>query len=50
VLRVAVVGNEMPYFKKNADGTDSGIIPDYYQRLAGMDGIEIQLFRVCLLR
>jgi hypothetical protein len=40
VLRVAVVGNEMPYFKKNADGTDSGIIPDYYQRLAEWTGLK----------
>ena len=40
VLRVAVVGDEMPYFKKNADGTDSGIIPDYYQRLAEWTGLK----------
>ena len=40
VLRVAVVGDEMPYFKNNADGTDSGIIPDYYQRLAEWTGLK----------
>jgi signal transduction histidine kinase len=40
VLRVAVVGNEMPYYKRNADGTDSGIIPDYYQRLAEWTGLK----------
>jgi signal transduction histidine kinase/ActR/RegA family two-component response regulator len=40
VLRVAAVGNEMPYFRKNADGSESGIIPDYYQRLAGWTGLK----------
>lgn len=40
VMRVAVVSNEMPYFKRNADGADKGIIPDYYQRLAEWAGIK----------
>ena len=37
-MKIAVVENEMPYYKKNADGSDDGIIPDYYGRLSGMDG------------
>jgi signal transduction histidine kinase len=35
-----VVNNEMPYFRHNADGSDSGIIPDYYQRLAEWTGLK----------
>jgi signal transduction histidine kinase/CheY-like chemotaxis protein len=40
VMRVAVVDNEMPFFKKNADGSVRGIIPDYYERLAGWTGLK----------
>jgi len=40
VTRVAVAGNEMPYFGKNDDGSDKGIIPDYYQRLAEWTGLK----------
>jgi signal transduction histidine kinase/CheY-like chemotaxis protein len=40
VMRVAVVKNEMPYFRKNTDGSEDGIIPDYYERLAVWSGLK----------
>jgi len=40
MMRVAVADNEMPYYGKNNDGSDKGIIPDYYQRLSGWTGLQ----------
>ena len=40
VMKIAVVENEMPYYKKNADGSDDGIIPDYYGRLSEWTGLK----------
>lgn len=42
VVRVAVVKNDSPYFSQAGDGSVSGIIPDYYQRLADFTGLSFR--------
>lgn len=46
VIHVAVSEDEMPYYQKKADGTDQGIIPDYYQLIAGWTGFQFD-YTVC---
>lgn len=42
VIGVAVIADDVPYYKKNTDGTDTGIIPDYYALLADWTGLSFR--------
>lgn len=42
VITVAVIQGDDPYYKKNPDGSDGGIIPDYYRLLAEHTGFSFQ--------
>ncbi len=42
VLKVAVVLSDSPYYKKNNNGTDGGIIPDYFDLIAKEKNIKFQ--------
>ena len=39
---VAVVSNDAPYYKQNSDGTDGGIIPDYYTLITKWSGLKFK--------
>lgn len=45
-LTVAVTADDAPYYRKAADGTDAGIIPDYYSLLAQWTGLRFR-YAVC---
>ncbi len=42
VIRVAVFDHDAPYYEKKADGTDTGIIPDYYALVGKDTGISFR--------
>jgi len=42
VINVAVIENDMPYYKKLPDGRDTGIIPDYYAMLSAGAGFKLR--------
>lgn len=42
VVHVAVVADDNPFYTKDADGSESGIIPDYYNLLADWSGLKFQ--------
>ena len=41
-IGVAVVANDSPYYSKNADGSDGGIVPDYYALIAQWSGLSFR--------
>ena len=42
VIRLAVVTGDQPYYSKSADGTVSGILPDYYDLVAQQMGVKFE--------
>jgi len=42
ILNVAVVSGDSPYYMREPDGTDSGIIPDYYKLISNWSGLHFQ--------
>ena len=42
VIRLAVVSSDQPYYSKSADGTVSGILPDYYDLVAQQMGVKLE--------
>ncbi len=41
VVKIAVLRNDKPYFYLD-DGTAKGVIPDYYEKLAGLTGLNFE--------
>jgi len=41
-VTVAVTADDSPYFEMAADGSESGILPDYYQLLADWTGLQFR--------
>lgn len=42
VLTVAVLADDAPYYEKKSDGSDYGIIPDYYALIADKANVQIR--------
>ena len=38
-IRVAVIADDEPYYEKMPDGSDGGVVPDYYSMIAGNTGL-----------